>query len=113
MLKRRHGRGEFFEARDPCVDVAEHLPHLAHRLGQPRVRVDVVVADHEEQCVAVGVRRQPVEDARGLRPDAAAEGGGILVRETDERKRVRVVVDEMSGADAVARRRFPPELTAH
>ena len=70
MLQRRHRRGELLEACDPRVDIAENLPHLAHSLRQARIRLDVIVAHHEEDRVAVRVRREPVKDARGLRFDA-------------------------------------------
>ena len=110
--KRRHGGGEVLEARDLRVDVPEYLPHLAHRLGQARVGLSVVVADHEEKHVPVRVGAQAIDDLRGLLPYPAAQHHGILARRTDQGQRIGVVVDKVRRAHAVARGRLPPKLAS-
>ena len=113
MRKCRHGGCEVLEARDPRVDVTEHLPHLAHGVGQARVRLSVVVADHEEEHVAVRVRSKAIEDFRGLLLHPAAQRDRLLARRADQGQRVGVVVDEVRRAHAIPGRRLPPELATH
>ena len=107
-----HVRLVLLEARDARVDVGQQLVPCPHGFGQTRVRIDVIVTDHEEQRRAVRVRGGDVEHA----PEPAAHPRAKRLRRlggiADELQPAGVVVDEMRGEDAVARWSLPAELGA-